>query len=197
MSYCLSSVVIKRRDHIHARTRARAHTHNHTITHNYIIQSRALAQLDIVVIEGRDLVAKDGGMFTKASSDPFAVLTLGGRDIDKTSVVKKNLSPTWNHEVLDESVNPQSEEYTIGKLRSVAFQQYITDFLLQKCMISYISTNHPSSKKILSQAWNHEIVVCMYWELVCLWAAKGCCFVCCRLRRGVAAAKGCFPRTSH
>ena len=34
-------------------------------------------ELDITIVEGKDLVAKDGGLFTKASSDPF-VMTVSG-----------------------------------------------------------------------------------------------------------------------
>ena len=56
-------------------------------------------ELDVTIFAGRDLVAKDGGMFTKANSDPFCKVTLGGEEIYKTQTIKKNLSPTWDEEV--------------------------------------------------------------------------------------------------
>ena len=38
-------------------------------------------EIDLIVRAGRNLVAKDGGMFTKANSDPFVNVILGGNKV--------------------------------------------------------------------------------------------------------------------
>jgi len=71
--------------------------------------------VQIMVIEGKDLVAKDRNLFgKKTTSDPYvsvALLSSSPRtptqkqknivrlDLGKTATVKKSLSPTWNHSV--------------------------------------------------------------------------------------------------
>ena len=53
-------------------------------------------EFDITVISGTGLVPKDTSLFGKKSSDPFVVLSVGGRKLGKTKTVKKNLNPEWN-----------------------------------------------------------------------------------------------------
>ena len=57
------------------------------------------AEIDLTIVSGKDLVAKDGGgLFTKSkSSDPYVKVMFVGHEYGKTEVVKKNLNPTWNH----------------------------------------------------------------------------------------------------
>ena len=55
-------------------------------------------QVDIIVVEGRGLVAKDGsGIFSKKkSSDPYVKIYFGGKNHGKTKTIDKTLSPRWN-----------------------------------------------------------------------------------------------------
>jgi hypothetical protein len=63
------------------------------------LKSIVSAELDLTVVAGRDLIGKDGGMFSKATSDPFVKVTVGGMDAGNTDVVKKSLSPEWNAKI--------------------------------------------------------------------------------------------------
>ena len=44
--------------------------------------------------------AQDGGIFSKATSDPYVKVFVGGDELARTSVVNKNLNPEWNEKVL-------------------------------------------------------------------------------------------------
>ena len=57
------------------------------------------AEIDLTIVSGRNLVAKDGGgLFSKSkSSDPYVRVIFVGQEYGKTEVVKKDLNPTWNH----------------------------------------------------------------------------------------------------
>jgi len=54
--------------------------------------------IDVTIIQGRNLVAKDKNLIArkKASSDPFVTVNYGGKKYGQTQVIYKNLSPTWN-----------------------------------------------------------------------------------------------------
>ena len=59
------------------------------------------AEIDITIKAGRDLVAKDGGTFSKGSSDPFVKIkgwNINKREwkIGKTKTVSKSLNPTFD-----------------------------------------------------------------------------------------------------
>jgi len=62
---------------------------NHDIAHIII---------DVTIIQGRDLVAKDKNLFSrkKTSSDPYVDLYYRGKKYGRTQVIEKTLSPTWN-----------------------------------------------------------------------------------------------------
>jgi len=51
--------------------------------------------LRIEVIEAEDLVAKDINVFSKDTSDPYAVITVGAQTL-KTSEKEETLNPVWN-----------------------------------------------------------------------------------------------------
>lgn len=56
-------------------------------------------EIDVTVIGGRGLVAKDRkafGLGKKSTSDPFCKIVLGGKVWAKTKTVDKTLDPTWN-----------------------------------------------------------------------------------------------------
>ncbi|CAB9502985.1 Tellurium resistance protein TerZ [Seminavis robusta] len=56
-------------------------------------------EVDIHIIEGRNLVAKDRNlMFQKTSSDPFVKIFHGDKRIGKTKVIKKTLNPEWHEQ---------------------------------------------------------------------------------------------------
>ena len=44
-------------------------------------------ELNLTVVAGRDLVAKDGGWVTKGSSDPFVRVFVGGAEVGKTATM--------------------------------------------------------------------------------------------------------------
>ena len=72
------------------------------------------APLSIVVEKGENLVAKDWS-FRKANrtSDPYVVVKLDGKELGKTLVVDKSLSPVWSFavetEVLEEHLSSSLE----------------------------------------------------------------------------------------
>ena len=68
-------------------------------------------ELNLTIVAGKDLIAKDGGMFTKASSDPFVKVFVGGVEVTKTATISKNLNPEWNATVLtDFIVGPKARK---------------------------------------------------------------------------------------
>ena len=68
-------------------------------------------ELNLTIVAGKDLVAKDGGMFSKASSDPFVKVFVSGAEVAKTAHVSKNLNPEWNATVLtDFIVGPKARK---------------------------------------------------------------------------------------
>ena len=54
------------------------------------------AEIDLTIVGGKDLVAKDGGgLFSKSkSSDPYVRVVYVGHEYGRTEVVEKNLSPS-------------------------------------------------------------------------------------------------------
>ena len=58
--------------------------------------------IDVTIVEGRDLVAKDFKLFSskkKGTSDPFVKLIFNGRLYGRTNVKKKTLYPKWNQKI--------------------------------------------------------------------------------------------------
>ena len=67
-----------------------------------------LALLRISVQKAENLVIKDWALTAKnRSSDPYVVVTVDGKRVGKTSVVKKNLNPEWNFVIECEVRAPQ------------------------------------------------------------------------------------------
>ena len=56
----------------------------------------AACELELTIVAGKDLIAKDGGMFSKATSDPFVKATIGHMVLGQTPHVENNLNPEWN-----------------------------------------------------------------------------------------------------
>ena len=58
-------------------------------------------ELEVSVLRGRDLVAKDnsflkrGLMGKKGTSDPYVVVCVAGKQIGRTETKRKTLSPEW------------------------------------------------------------------------------------------------------
>ena len=91
-------------------------------------------ELDVTIRAGRDLVAKDGGMFTKANSDPFVKVLFGGEEVYKTKTIKKNLNPTWNEKMKHNfSLTKNVLDYDEERLRrwnpTVVFAIFDYDFV--------------------------------------------------------------------
>ena len=53
-------------------------------------------KLELTIFAGKDLVAKDGGMFSKATSGPFVKALIGKHELGKTEWMENNLNPEWN-----------------------------------------------------------------------------------------------------
>ena len=79
---------------------------------------RRYAPLSITVEKGENLVAKDWS-FRKANrtSDPYVVIKIDGKEVGKTLVVDKSLSPVWSFsletEVREEHLADTSLEFEI------------------------------------------------------------------------------------
>ena len=56
----------------------------------------AACELELTIVAGKDLIAKDGGMFSKATSDPFVKATIGHMVLGQTPHVENSLNPEWN-----------------------------------------------------------------------------------------------------
>eukprot|EP00854_Cymbomonas_tetramitiformis_P021345 gene21345-25651_t len=54
------------------------------------------AELDLTVVAGKDLAAKDKSWFGKGTSDPYVIVSIGKDRLGKTKTIEKNLSPEWN-----------------------------------------------------------------------------------------------------
>ena len=54
-------------------------------------------QVDVTILEGRNLTAKDRKLFRKkCTSNPCVICKLGGKEIGRTNVVHRSLSPKWS-----------------------------------------------------------------------------------------------------
>lgn len=54
-------------------------------------------EIDLTIIGGRNLVAKDRNLFNqKTTSDPYVKLYVNGKFKAQSKVISKNLNPTWN-----------------------------------------------------------------------------------------------------
>lgn len=53
-------------------------------------------ELQILVIQAKDLAIRDKGLFSGGSSDPLAVLSIKGCKTQKTKHINKCLNPVWN-----------------------------------------------------------------------------------------------------
>ncbi len=54
-------------------------------------------EVDVTVLEGRNLTAKDRKLFRKKrTSNCFVIFTLGGKEIGRTTVVHRSISPYWS-----------------------------------------------------------------------------------------------------
>ena len=80
-------------------------------------------KLTVEVASGHDLLAADGGMFSKKTSDPYVKVTLGSAVVAKSDVAKKDLNPVWN----------LSAEYNVGprarKTPTLVFTVYDYDMV--------------------------------------------------------------------
>ena len=90
------------------------------------------AELDIKVIAGRGLIAKDGGLMSKKSSDPF--VRIGGSNtskrqwaVGKTKVVFKSLDPTWDEDVKFHFDHVQAKGLTSAKTLTLVFSVFDHD----------------------------------------------------------------------
>ena len=92
------------------------------------------AELDIQIISGRGLVAKDGGLMSRKSSDPF--VKIGGANtnrrqwsIGKTKVISKSLDPTWNEGIKFHFDHLQAKGLTSAKKVTLVFSVFDFDTL--------------------------------------------------------------------
>jgi tellurium resistance protein TerZ len=52
--------------------------------------------LDVQILAGEGLAIKDKAVFGRGSSDPYVKVVQGTKELYKTKVIEKNLSPAWN-----------------------------------------------------------------------------------------------------
>ena len=83
-------------------------------------------ELDVKVTAGKGLLAKDGGTFSKGTSDPFVKVsaTNGNKRqwaIGRTQTVKKSLDPTWNESFKLNFDHLQTKSLVAGKKVTVVF----------------------------------------------------------------------------
>jgi hypothetical protein len=62
--------------------------------------SWTMCRIDIEILQGRDLVAKDKNIFGKyVSSDPYVKVRHGNAIVGQTRIAPKTLNPKWNSEI--------------------------------------------------------------------------------------------------
>eukprot|EP00554_Chaetoceros_debilis_P006928 CAMPEP_0194076552 /NCGR_PEP_ID=MMETSP0149-20130528/3338_1 /TAXON_ID=122233 /ORGANISM="Chaetoceros debilis, Strain MM31A-1" /LENGTH=566 /DNA_ID=CAMNT_0038757329 /DNA_START=31 /DNA_END=1729 /DNA_ORIENTATION=+ len=85
-------------------------------------------EIDITIIQGEDLVAKDRNLLRKrTTSDPYIRVLHNGCCHHKTAVQKKNLNPKWNQESFKIHTGPPANYNNSGKEGHIAFYVYDHD----------------------------------------------------------------------
>jgi len=85
-------------------------------------------EIDITIIQGEDLVAKDRNLLRKrTTSDPYIRVLHNGCCHHKTAVQKKNLNPKWNQESFKIHTGPPANNNNSGKEGHIAFYVYDHD----------------------------------------------------------------------
>ena len=70
--------------------------------------------LRIIIVEGRDLVARDRHFGGSGKSDPYAIVSCGERKVSfKHRYVSESLNPKWNYEVTFAIENPEGHKISI------------------------------------------------------------------------------------
>lgn len=68
-----------------------------------------MGKLNIVLVEGKDLIAMDIG----GSSDPYIIFKLNGKKIHTSKTIKHSLNPTWNESFVIDVPQPHVDEYVV------------------------------------------------------------------------------------
>jgi tellurium resistance protein TerZ len=75
-------------------------------------------EIDISVLRGKDLVAKDRNIFNKkTTSDPYVTIVLDGRTVGTTQIIPKNLNPEWN-ETFKLNLSTEESNRIITKIKN-------------------------------------------------------------------------------
>lgn len=75
-------------------------------------------EIDISILRGKDLVAKDRNIFNqKTTSDPYVNIIFDGRSVGTTKIIPKNLNPVWN-ESFKLNLNTEESNRIIAKIKN-------------------------------------------------------------------------------
>ena len=70
-------------------------------------------ELRIIVVQARNLLAMDTGMFASGLSDPYAKIKLAGCQTKKTKYLPKTLDPIWNEAFTLEQVTDKTRSFEV------------------------------------------------------------------------------------
>lgn len=70
-------------------------------------------ELRIIVVQARNLLAMDTGMFGSQKSDPYVKIKLAGCKTKKTKYLKETLDPVWNEAFTLEQVTDKTRSFEV------------------------------------------------------------------------------------
>lgn len=70
-------------------------------------------ELRIIVIQGKDLLPMDTGMFSSGLSDPYVKIKMSGCPTKKTKYLPKTLNPVWNEAFTLEQVTDKTRSFEV------------------------------------------------------------------------------------
>ena len=82
-------------------------------TENPEFASQPPNELRIIVIQGKDLLPMDTGMFQSGLSDPYVKIKMSGCPTKKTKYLPETLNPVWNEAFTLEQVTDKTRSFEV------------------------------------------------------------------------------------
>ena len=100
--------------------------HQRTISSEDQQQKKDSSTLEVQILQGRNLVAKDKNIFGKwSTSDPYVKVVHGNHIVGRTKIISKTLNPVWKDEIFTVRISQEALEAN----KSVKFRIYDYDAL--------------------------------------------------------------------